>query len=140
MSNFTPFSALWGGLLIGAASILLLYLNGRVAGVSGIMAGAIRLRGAEGAWRRAFLAGLVFGAFIYALWQDPPPISITSNAPLLAAAGLLVGIGTRLGNGCTSGHGICGIGRLSVRSLVATVVFLAVAMATVYVVRHVIGS
>lgn len=140
MTNFTPIPALWGGLLIGIASILLLYLSGRIAGVSGIMAGAMRMRGLERAWRLAFVAGLVLGGFIYIHWHNPPPISITPNVPLLVAGGLLVGIGTRLGNGCTSGHGVCGIGRLSARSLVATAVFMVAAVATVYAVRHVIGG
>lgn len=140
MTNFTPLPALWGGLLIGAAALLLLYLNGRIAGISGIMAGAARMKGLERWWRLAFVAGLVLGAFVYGRAVDAAPISIVTNTPLLIAAGLLVGIGTRLGNGCTSGHGVCGIGRLSRRSLAATAVFMLAAAVTVYAVRHGLGG
>jgi uncharacterized membrane protein YedE/YeeE len=124
-----------GGALIGLASAGLLLVNGRIAGVSGILSNAIALR--SGLWRWGFLAGLLaVGAALGARgWSAPP--ALTAQAPLgLAVAGLVVGFGTQLGNGCTSGHGVCGLSRLSLRSLVATVVFMAVAALTVFVTRH----
>jgi uncharacterized membrane protein YedE/YeeE len=136
---FTPVAALVGGALIGAASVLLLWLNGRIAGVSGILGRALSGTSDDRAWRLLFLAGLVVGAGLYAwVGQVPPP---RQGFPiwLLALAGLLVGYGTALGNGCTSGHGVCGLARLSRRSLAATMVFLATALLTTYVVRHVLG-
>ncbi len=137
MEHFTPWSALAGGTLIGLSATLLLWSLGHVAGISGIAAGIIGARGAERTWRGAFLAGLVGGAALWAAvapgWT--PPV-IEAGLPLVAVAGFLVGLGTRIGSGCTSGHGICGLARLSPRSLVAVPVFLATAMLTVYVVRH----
>ncbi|HET7792777.1 MAG TPA: YeeE/YedE family protein [Rhizobacter sp.] len=131
-------SSLGGGLLIGAAAVLLLALNGRVAGVVGIAAGAVFQP--RSAWRWAFLGGLVLGAGAFvALHGAPAPRAGVAPA-LLVIAGLLVGYGTSLSNGCTSGHGVCGLARLSPRSLVATVVFVAVAMLTTYVMRHVLGG
>lgn len=140
MENFTPVSALIGGALIGLAAALLLLLNGRVAGVSGIL-GDVLGRADDGrAWRLAFIAGLVAGPLVYALATGGiPSVEITSSPVLLIAGGLLVGFGTRLGSGCTSGHGVCGIARLSPRSLVATLVFMASGMATVYVARHLVS-
>ena len=132
--------ALTGGVLIGLASLLLLYLNGRIAGVSGITAGLLQGKAGETAWRALFLLGLVLGAAGYvALTGDAPAVRTGFPRPLLLLAGLLVGYGTALGNGCTSGHGVCGIGRLSRRSLVATAVFVSVAIATTTLVRHVVG-
>jgi uncharacterized membrane protein YedE/YeeE len=124
-----------GGALIGLASAGLLLVNGRIAGVSGILSNAIALR--PGLWRWGFLAGLLaVGAALAARGWNAPP-ALTAQAPLgLAVAGLVVGFGTQLGNGCTSGHGVCGLSRLSLRSLVATVVFMAVAALTVFVTRH----
>jgi len=140
MEHFTPVSALAGGVLIGLATVLLLATTGRVAGVSGILAGAMSGAGGERAWRLAFLAGLIAAASAWAWlargWQ---PISITGDTRLLVAGGLLVGIGTRLGSGCTSGHGVCGLARLSPRSAVAVTTFLGVAMLTVFLVRHLLG-
>ena len=134
MTDFTPWSGLAGGLMIGAAAVLLLMFNGRIAGISGIVGG---LLGADRAWRVAFLAGLVAGPFLGALFAGRfPAVSITDSVPLLIVAGLLVGFGTRLGSGCTSGHGVCGLARLSPRSLVATILFIAVAGATTFVLRH----
>ncbi|MBB1472491.1 YeeE/YedE family protein [Luteimonas sp. MC1782] len=129
--------ALAGGVLIGLAATLLLWLNGRVAGVSGILAGVVFPRRGEVAWRVAFLAGLVLagGASITLLPDMATPREGFSPL-LLVAAGLLVGFGTSLGNGCTSGHGVCGLGRLSLRSLVAVLTFMATAVATTWVVRH----
>jgi hypothetical protein len=137
--DFTPLTAAAGGALIGAAAVMLLALNGRLAGVSGILARVLE-GSADRAWRVAFLVGLVLGAGVwYALGGAPPHARAGFPAPLLAAAGVLVGFGTALSNGCTSGHGVCGLGRLSLRSLVATLAFLATAVATTYVTRHIFG-
>ncbi|KRE99916.1 hypothetical protein ASG87_13050 [Frateuria sp. Soil773] len=135
MSQFTPWSALAGGVLIGAASLWLLAALGRIAGVSGIVAGLLPPRTGDWAWRLAFVLGLPLGA---ALWQWYGPLDVAGHAPAwrLALAGLLVGFGTRLGGGCTSGHGVCGVARLSPRSLAAVAVFMATAMLTVALLRH----
>ncbi len=128
--NFTPWTALFGGILIGAAALLLLLVGGKIAGISGIVAG-IGGQPDKG-WRIAFVAGLVLVPFVLfgSDWVTAPSLERFS-APRLILAGLLVGIGARLGNGCTSGHGICGMGRLSKRSLVATLVFMAAGISTV---------
>ena len=140
MNGFTPLSALFGGALIGASSALLLVLNGRIAGISGILGGVLRPQGGELGWRVAFLLGLVAAPMIYLVVVGTgPEVSISSDWMLLSVAGLLVGFGTRLGAGCTSGHGVCGIGRGSPRSVAATVVFMTMAILTVLVTRHVIG-
>jgi len=137
---FDTAAALAGGVLIGLASLLLLWLNGRIAGVSGIAAGLLDRDYGELAWRALFLLGLVLGAAGYvALTGDAPPARTDFPRPTLVLAGLLVGYGAALANGCTSGHGVCGIGRLSRRSLVATAVFLVVAMATTTLIRHSTG-
>lgn len=129
-----------GGVLIGLAATLLLWLNGRVAGVSGIFNGVLFPHRRDIAWRLAFLAGLIVAAGLYMGLVPGAPLPRTGFSPAgLIVAGLLVGFGTRMGNGCTSGHGVCGIGRLSLRSLVAVVTFMATAIATTYVVRHVLG-
>ena len=141
MDNFTPFSALAGGSLIGLAAALLLLINGRIAGVSGILGGVASTRADEVAWRAAFIGGLVLSSVAYAASGAAlPRISIDHSAGTLIIAGLLVGFGTRLGSGCTSGHGVCGLARGSRRSLVATAVFMAAAILTVFVARHFIGS
>ncbi|WP_440998210.1 YeeE/YedE family protein [Arhodomonas sp. SL1] len=137
---FDPLPALLGGVLIGLAATLLLWLNGRIAGITGIAAGAMEERGGERWWRLLFLAGLIVGAgAMYVTW--PARATLHSGLPLWAVlgAGLLVGFGTRLGGGCTSGHGVCGLGRLSPRSLVAVITFVLTAVITVFVVRHVLG-
>lgn len=131
-----------GGLLIGTASAILLLGNGRIAGISGILgqtlAGIPRIRGlSEGA---AFLAGMVGLPALYALTAGAPAITVTASGPLLLAGGLLVGFGTSLGSGCTSGHGVCGISRLSRRSIVATGIFIGVAAAVVFLLRHLVGG
>jgi uncharacterized membrane protein YedE/YeeE len=133
--------ALAGGVLIGLSATVLLWLNGRVAGVSGILNGVLFPAAGEIAWRAAFLAGLIAAAGLYmALMPGAPlPRSDYSRAGLLVA-GLLVGFGTRMGNGCTSGHGVCGLGRLSLRSLVAVLTFMATAIVTTYLARHVVGG
>ena len=127
-----------GGLMIGSAGAMLLLANGRIAGISGILGSALEGRNlAEGL---AFLAGLVGAGALVALAAGTPAIGVTDSAPVLLVGGLLVGFGTRLGGGCTSGHGVCGISRLSARSLAATAVFMGAAAAVVFVVRHVLGG
>ncbi|MEM7018065.1 MAG: YeeE/YedE family protein [Pseudomonadota bacterium] len=137
MENFTPYSAMVGGALIGLSATLLMLLNGRIAGISGILGAS--LKGGE-QWQWWFLAGLILGAGVY-VWTQAPAFAPRTDFPLalLIPAGLLVGLGTRLGSGCTSGHGVCGMVRFSVRSISATMTFLAVAIATVYIMRHVLG-
>jgi uncharacterized membrane protein YedE/YeeE len=135
--NFTPYHAAAGGALIGMAALLLLWLNGRIAGISGIVKGLL-FGAADWRWRALFVVGLVAGAaLVYAISGGAPVARPSFPAWLLAAGGLLVGFGTALGSGCTSGHGVCGLGRLSLRSLVATIIFLAAGIATTFVVRHV---
>lgn len=142
LEPLSPAFAIGGGLLIGAAAALLLMLTGRIAGVSGMFATVVRIADAGPPWKlaAAFVIGLPIGAAITSLLVRRPDIEVTSSAPLLIAAGLLVGFGTRLGNGCTSGHGVCGIGRLSPRSIAATLTFMAAAIATVFITRHVVGA
>ncbi|WP_293711593.1 YeeE/YedE family protein [Stenotrophomonas sp. UBA7606] len=134
----TWISALAGGVLIGLAATLLLWLSGRIAGISGIVGGVLQPRQGEVAWRAAFLVGLIAAGAAW-LWLVPGAYTPRQGFPpvLLVVAGLLVGIGTRLGNGCTSGHGVCGLGRLSLRSLAAVMTFMVTAIATTYIVRHV---
>lgn len=140
MNDFTPLSGLAGGIMIGAAAALLLVLNGRVAGISGIAGGILTGAWQERRWRIAFVTGLVLGPLaVAAVTGAMPAVDIQAGWPLLAVAGVLVGFGTRLGSGCTSGHGVCGLARLSPRSLAATATFMIVAAATVYVARHGIG-
>lgn len=137
---FTPVAATLGGALIGLSATLLLWLNGRVAGISGIAWNALRLRGFEQSWRLAFLFGLLAGAGSwFGFGSDVPPLRTEFSRSMLLAAGLLVGLGTRLGSGCTSGHGICGLARLSRRSLVAVLVFMAGGILTTTLVRHAFG-
>ena len=137
MENFTPLSGLIGGLLIGSASALLLLVNGSISGISGIVGGLLAPKAADAGWRVVFVAGLLLGAFVYMLATGGAiPVRIEASLPVLVAAGLLVGFGTRLGSGCTSGHGLCGVARLSRRSIVATSVFFGVAMITVFLTRH----
>jgi uncharacterized membrane protein YedE/YeeE len=142
LEPLSPVVAIGGGLLIGGAAALLLMLTGRIAGVSGMFATMVRIADAGPPWKlaAAFIVGLPIGAAITSLLVRKPDIEVTSSMPLLIAAGLLVGFGTRLGNGCTSGHGVCGIGRLSPRSIAATLAFMAAAIATVFIVRHVVGA
>jgi len=139
IAAFDPIQALIGGALIGLAATLLLLLNGRIAGISGIAAGAIAAPSAERDWRTAFLVGLIFGPMVFAALGGTLPTPMLPGLPTLVAGGILVGIGTQLGDGCTSGHGVCGLARLSPRSMAATLTFVATAMATVFVVRHLGG-
>jgi len=141
MENFTPISGLMGGILIGAASVLLLIANGRIAGISGIVGGLLTPRAGELAWRALFVLGLVLGGIVWQLGSARPlPLDFQASTPVMIIAGLLVGFGTRLGSGCTSGHGICGISRLSARSIAATLVFMASGVITVFIARHVLGG
>lgn len=136
--EFSPVPALAGGLLIGAAATLLLWLNGRIAGVSGVLGQALSPKRGDLGWRVAFLAGLVAGGAVgFAVVPDSAPKAVAASPLLIALAGLLVGVGTSYGAGCTSGHGVCGLARRSVRSLVATLVFMAAGVATVFILRHV---
>ncbi len=138
--HFTWLDALLGGLLIGIAAAAFMMLNGRVAGISGILGGLLRWQPQDRAWRLAFLMGLVLAPLVYANTLQMPDIRIDASFPQLLAAGILVGFGTRLGGGCTSGHGICGVARRSQRSWVATSVFMGIAGVTVYLMRHGLGS
>jgi uncharacterized membrane protein YedE/YeeE len=138
-TSFTPATAALGGVLIGLGASLLILLNGRIAGVSGILGGLLRRDAAEAPWRAAFIAGLVAAPLAYAAVSSLPAIDVDPRPLVLVAAGLLVGIGTRYGAGCTSGHGVCGLARLSTRSVVATLCFMAAGFGTVFVVRHVMG-
>ncbi len=137
--SFTPVSAFAGGAVIGLATALLLLLVGRIAGISGIVGGLIELRKGDIAWRAAFVSGLLLAPWLWRWFGELPPVRIETGDALLALAGLAVGIGTRYGSGCTSGHGICGLSRLSPRSMVATLLFMAMGMAVVYVIRHSLG-
>jgi uncharacterized protein len=138
--SFTPISATIGGALIGLASSILILFNGRVAGISGIVSGLMRLRRGDTAWRALFVAGLLVAGGVQFVVHALPTAQIEAGYAVLCVAGLLVGIGTRLGSGCTSGHGVCGLARLSPRSLAATLAFMAAGMASVYVMRHLLGS
>lgn len=137
VENFTPLSGLMGGLLIGLAVAMLLLLNGRIGGISGIVGGLLSLKALEVGWRAAFVVGLVIGAFAYVIVTGNADIVTVQATPLaIVVGGLLVGFGTRLGSGCTSGHGLCGLARFSRRSGAATAVFFGVAILTVFLTRH----
>ena len=138
--DFTLWTALAGGMLIGMAAALFLVLNGRIAGISGIVGGLLARQRGDVLWRLLFIAGLVTAPLLWGLFADLPPIQIDASYPMLIIAGLIVGISTRYGSGCTSGHGVCGIARLSPRSIVATLAFMASGFVTVYLLRHVFGS
>jgi uncharacterized protein len=141
MANFTPISAAIGGALIGLAAVLLMLLNGRIAGVTGVFAGLIDPTSGDRAWRAAFIAGLIAAPLSATLIGYAVPVpQMPASLITVVAAGLLVGFGTRLSNGCTSGHGVCGIARLSPRSIAATMIFMAAAIVVVAVTRHVLGS
>lgn len=134
--NFTPWSAAIGGILIGLAAAILLILNGRIAGISGIFAGVLKPAKGDTAWKLAFIVGILVAPLLFTAFVYAPEVTITTSTPLLIAAGLLVGFGTRLGGGCTSGHGICGMARFSRRSIIAVVIFMLVAFITVAVINH----
>ncbi|MGE4801877.1 YeeE/YedE family protein [Yersinia hibernica] len=135
-ANFTPYSALAGGALLGIAVTILWLWNGRIAGISGILGGLLPPKTGDIWWRVAFIIGLVIAPLIYSLFAALPMIQIDADLPVLIIAGLLVGLGTRYGAGCTSGHGVCGLARFSPRSLVATLSFMFTGFATVWLVRH----
>lgn len=141
VTDFTPIPALAGGALIGLSAALVLLWNGRIAGISGVLARSLLVVPGDTAWRVLFLVGLVAGAAAsFALLPSTVAFASGAGTVQLVAAGLLVGFGTRLGGGCTSGHGVCGVGRGSVRSIAATVIFMAAGFATVYILRHALGA
>lgn len=135
--SFSPWSALAGGAIIGFAATLLALVNGRVAGISGIVGGLLRPSPSDAAWRVAFVAGLVVAPIVYVALATLPDVIIDAGYPVLVTAGVVTGIGTRYGSGCTSGHGVCGLSRLSLRSLVATLAFMSAGFATVFATRHI---
>jgi len=137
--SFTPVSALAGGMIIGLATALLLLIAGRIAGISGIIGRLIELHKGDFFWRIAFISGLLLAPWLWQWLGELPQIHIETSHTILVLAGLAVGIGTRYGSGCTSGHGVCGLSRLSPRSLVATVLFMVTGMVVVYVVRHILS-
>ena len=138
-NEFTPWSALAGGVLIGIAAAMFVLLNGRIAGISGVVGGLFRPVAGDVAWRAAFVIGLIGAPLVYGLVAALPTLRIDASFGALIAAGLLVGVGTRYGSGCTSGHGVCGLARFSPRSLVATAAFMGAGFATVFVTRHLFG-
>ncbi len=139
-ANFTPISATTGGVVIGIAAALFLLFNGRIAGISGITGGLLRPSRGDVAWRLAFVGGLAAAPLVYQIITPLPDIQVDAGWPLVVAAGLMVGIGTRYGSGCTSGHGICGLSRLSPQAIMATVSFMAGGFVMVYVLRHLLGG
>jgi uncharacterized protein len=138
-NHFTPWSALAGGGLIGISVALFILLNGRIAGITGIIGGLFKPVKGDVAWRIAFTFGLIIAPIIWLLFGKLPEITIDANYGLLVVAGLIVGLGARLGSGCTSGHGVCGISRLSPRSIVATLAFMGTGFLTVFIARHLLG-
>jgi uncharacterized protein len=133
---FTPWSALIGGAIIGVAAAMLALFNGRVAGISGIVGALLRPAFPDFTWRAAFVAGLLLAPVAYVVFRALPAVTIDASYSTLILAGLLVGVGTRYASGCTSGHGVCGVSRVSPRSIVATLTFMAAGFVTVYFVRH----
>ena len=141
MAQFDPISALVGGALIGFASVLLMVFTGRIAGISGILTGCFALIGGDKIWRIAFIAGLIAAPVATSFVGHPLPTPLMPMSwPMIVLAGFLVGFGARIGGGCTSGHGVCGIARLSTRSIVATVTFMATAMVVLALMRHGLGG
>ncbi|WP_166268235.1 YeeE/YedE family protein [Marinobacter caseinilyticus] len=139
-SAFTPWASLIGGVLIGLSAAAFILLSGRIAGISGILGGLFNPHKSDVVWRLMFLAGLIGAPVVWLAFNTLPAIEIEAGAPVIIIAGLLVGIGTRYGSGCTSGHGVCGLSRLSPRSLVATVSFMLAGFLTVFLVRHLLGG
>ena len=138
-NNFTPWSAISGGVMLGIASALFILLNGRIAGICGILGGLYRPQRNDIGWRVAFSIGLILAPLAWATVNTLPNINIEASNGLLAISGLIVGISTRYGSGCTSGHGVCGISRLSPRSIIATLAFMGTGFLTVFIVRHVLA-
>ena len=135
-ANFTPWSSLAGGILIGLATAMFLLINGRIAGISGILGGLLRPVKSDIGWRAAFVAGLIISPIVFSVAAPVPAVQIDADAASLIIAGLLVGIGTRYGSGCTSGHGVCGLSRHSPRSLVATTLFMLAGFVAVFITHH----
>ena len=138
-NNFTPWASLAGGVMIGLASALFLLLNGKIAGISGIVGGLLRPARGDVVWRIAFVAGIVVSPLLFGAARSLPDVNIEASYPLLIIAGLLVGLGTRYGSGCTSGHGVSGLSRGSLRSVAATAAFMFAGFVTVFIARHVLG-
>ena len=138
-THFTPWAALAGGVLLGLASALFVLVNGRILGISGIVGGLLRPRAGDVGWRLAFLLGMLVAPGLYWLVVGPTQPRIDANWGMVVIAGLLVGVGTRYGSGCTSGHGVCGLSRMSPRSLVATLAFMGAGFVTVFLIRHVLA-
>ena len=138
-NHFTPWASLLGGVLLGLAASLFILVNGRILGISGIVGGLLRARSGDAAWRLAFVLGLVVAPAVYGLVGGPVSATVDAGWATLIVAGLLVGVGTRYGAGCTSGHGVCGLSRLSPRSLVATLAFMGAGFAIVFVIRHLLA-
>jgi uncharacterized membrane protein YedE/YeeE len=136
---FTPWSSLAGGMLIGLAAAMFVLLNGRIAGISGVLGGLLAPVRGDVLWRLAFVGGIVAAPLAYSVFLVLPQVQIDANYAALIAAGLLVGVGTRYGAGCTSGHGVCGLSRLSLRSLLATLTFMGAGFVTVFVLRHLLS-
>lgn len=139
-SSFTPWTALAGGLLVGAAAAMLVLFNGRIAGISGIVGGLLAPSKGDIAWRMAFVAGMLGAPAAWAVFGALPRLRVEASWAAVVLAGLLVGVGTRYGAGCTSGHGVCGLSRWSLRSLVATAAFMGAGVATVFATRHLLGA
>ncbi len=139
-NNFTPWSALAGGVLIGISASLFILLNGRIAGITGIIGGLFRPVAHDAGWRIAFTLGLIAAPMVWLLFGQLPGITIDAGYGLLIATGLIVGFSARYGSGCTSGHGVCGISRLSPRSIIATLAFMGTGFLTVYIMRHLLGA
>ncbi len=136
-ANFTPWTSLLGGVVIGIAAAIFVLFNGRIAGISGILGGLLQPKKQDIGWRAAFILGLLLAPLIFSAFAPLPPIRIEAGSGLLVLAGLLVGIGTRYGSGCTSGHGVCGLSRFSLRSLAATAAFMGAGFLTVFIARHI---
>lgn len=139
-SQFTPWQALTGGMMIGLAAAILMAFNGRILGISGITGTLLPWKSSESTWKMAFLVGLIASPMVWRAFQLLPSADVSASPILLVIAGLLVGFGTRLASGCTSGHGVCGLSRLSLRSLIATLSFMLTGVITVYITRHVLGA
>jgi uncharacterized membrane protein YedE/YeeE len=137
--NFTPWSSLAGGILLGVASALFVLMNGRILGISGIVGGLLKPGAKDRSWRLSFVLGMLAAPAVWSLFAAPAAVRVDASWLLVVVAGLLVGVGTRYGAGCTSGHGVCGLSRLSPRSLVATLAFMAAGFAIVFIVRHLLA-
>ncbi len=138
-SNFTPWASLAGGIALGLAAAIFILVNGRILGISGIVGGLLHPLKGDVVWRLTFVAGVLAAPVLYKLLATPAAARIDAGLPTIVIAGLLVGLGTRYGSGCTSGHGVCGLSRLSPRSMVATLAFMGAGFVTVFIVRHVLG-